>query len=221
MRERALFGIFGGTFNPIHVGHLRAAEEVVEALRLERMIFVPSAQPPHKESNGWDSMASAAERLAWTRQAVLGNTRFEVDDLEVKRGGASFTVETLRSLGDRAAPMRPVFSIGCDAFAEMDSWREPEVIFTLADFAVTTRPPVTQGFLSDWLPKCVRADVEIAADGLSGRHCGAGTRIHVIEISALDVSASDIRRRLRDGHSIRYLVPESVREAVVRSGTYS
>lgn len=221
MIETAQTGVFGGTFNPIHVGHLRAAEEVAEVLRLERMIFVPSSEPPHKANRTRDPIASASRRLAWVHEAIVGNPRFEVDPVEVERGGASFTVETLRILGARTAPELPVFTIGCDAFAEVDSWREPEALFTLAHFAVTTRPPVIRGDLSDWLPKRIRDEIDIAADGLSGRHRSAGTKIQMVEISALDVSASDIRRRLREGRSVRYLVPEPVRASIEASGVYA
>ncbi len=213
-------GVYGGTFNPIHVGHLRAAEEVAEHLGLERVVFVPSAQPPHKDDDDGDPIASAALRLAWVREAVADNPRFEVDPLEIERGGRSWTVDTLRTIGERIAPELPVFMIGCDAFVEMGTWKEPEAIFALADLAVTTRPPVLRGSLSDWLPDCVRDAIELAPDGLSGRHRDAGTRIRLVEISALDVSASDIRRRLRQGRSVRYLLPESIRTAVEESGAF-
>jgi nicotinate-nucleotide adenylyltransferase len=216
----ARVGIFGGTFNPIHVGHLRAAEEVVECLSLSRLVFVPSAQPPHKVARADDPLAPAAERLAWLRAAVAGNPRFEVDALEIERGGASYTVETLRSISDSIAPERPVFVIGHDAFVELDSWREPELLFELAHFAVMTRPPVTTGVLADWLPKSVRDDIDLAADGSSGRHRETGTWVRLLTIPGLDVSASDIRARLRDGRSVRYLLPEPVRAAVEQSGVF-
>ncbi len=216
----ARVGIFGGTFSPIHVGHLRAAEEVVECLSLSRLVFVPSAQPPHKVARAGDPLAPASERLAWLRAATSGNPRFEVDALEVERGGASYTVETLRAIGCGIAPERPVFVIGHDAFVELDSWREPEVLFELAHFAVLTRPPVTTGVLADWLPRCVRDDVELAADGSSGRHRKTGSWLRLLTIPGLDVSASDIRARLRDGRSVRYLLPEPVRAAVEQSGVF-
>jgi len=217
----ARVGVFGGTFNPIHVGHLRAAEEVTEALGLERMLFVPSAAPPHKADPAGDAVAPAEWRLAWVRAAVQGNPRFQVDALEVERGGPSYSVDTLRILGERLAPERPVFVIGHDAFVDLGTWREPETILSLAHFAVTTRPPVARGQLADWLPKSVRDDVAVAPDGLSGRHRSAGTWIRLIEISALDVSASDIRTRLREGRSVRYLLPEAVRIAVLESRAYA
>jgi nicotinate-nucleotide adenylyltransferase len=216
----ARVGIFGGTFNPIHVGHLRAAEEVVEALDLERLIFVPCAEPPHKRGAATDPIAPAEARLAWVRLAVEGNEHFGVDPLEVERGGPSYSVDTLRAIGLHTRPELPVFVLGQDAFTEVGTWREPAALFSLAHFAVITRPPVAKGSLADWLPEAVRGEVELAPDGLSGRHLGAGTWLRVVEITALDVSASDIRRRLREGRSVRYLLPEGVRHAVSESGVY-
>ena len=214
-------GIYGGTFNPIHVAHLRSAEEVAEALDLERVIFVPSSQPPHKRAREDDPIAPAEERLAWVRIAVAGNPRFEVDALEVERGGPSFAVETLRIIGRKTAPELPVFIIGQDAFVELGSWREPERLITLANFAVTTRPPVKKGSLAEWLPSIYEDGVEIAPDGLSGRHVEAGTWIRLVELSALDISSSDIRARLREGRSVRYLIPDAVSEAIARSGAFA
>jgi nicotinate-nucleotide adenylyltransferase len=214
-------GVYGGTFNPIHVGHLRAAEEVAQALELERVIFVPSARPPHKRQSQNDPIAPCECRLAWVRTAVADNPRFEVDALEIERGGSSFAVETLRVIGQRTAPQRPVFIIGHDAFIELDSWRDPERLLTLANFAVTTRPPVAKGSLEEWLPDLFRDSVEIAPDGLSGRHREAETWIRLIEISLLDISSSDLRERLREGRSTRYLIPDAVIEEITKSGAYT
>lgn len=210
-------GVFGGTFNPIHVGHLRAAEEVAEALDLAVVLFVPSAEPPHKGEN---TLAPAALRLEWVRAAVDGNPRFEVDPLEVEREGASYSVDTLRVLGERLAPKRPVFIIGHDAFVEIGSWREPEALFELASFAVMTRPPVVAGRLADWLPTVAARSFELGDDGVA-RHREAGTWVRLVEIPALDVSASDIRARLREGRSVRYLLPGAIRRAVLESGVYA
>jgi nicotinate-nucleotide adenylyltransferase len=214
-------GLFGGTFNPIHVGHLRAAEEVLAALELERMIFVPSAEPPHKSGGQAGPIAPAEQRLAWVRAAVAGNPRFAVDALEIERGGPSYSLDTLRTFHARLAPELPVFVIGLDAFGELDSWHEPRALFALAHFAVITRPPATRGRLADWLPECARDDIALAPDGLSGRHRSAASWVRLIEISALDVSASEIRTRLREGRSVRYLLPEAVLAAVTESGAYA
>ena len=213
-------GVFGGTFNPIHVGHLRAAEEVVEALGLDRLCFVPSARPPHKVEEGDDVIAPASRRLEWVRLAVAGNARFEVDAIEIEREGPSFLVETLRTIGERTAPELPIFVVGRDAFQEMDDWREPRRLFELAHFVVMTRPPLQDRTLADWLPECVRDDIELAADGLSGRHRSAHSWIRHLAITALDISASAIRARLRTSRSTRYLMPDDVRRAVLASGCY-
>ena len=217
---QARIGIFGGTFNPIHIGHLRAAEEVVGALRLERMIFVPSADPPHKFDVPGDRLAPAEARLQWVELAIRSNPRFEVDALEVERGGASFSVDTLRTIGERIAPEKPVFTIGQDAFVEIDSWREPEALFELANFAVITRPPVALASLADWLPRCIRNIVEPDQSGEFALYHRAGTWIRLVQIPALDISSSDVRIRMRDGESVRYLLPPDVEEAVEKSGVY-
>ena len=216
-RGRARVGVFGGTFNPIHLGHLRAAEEAAEALELERVLFVPSARPPHKDADS-ETIAPAGLRLGWVRLAIAGNPRFQVDAVEVERTGPSYLVETLPELHARIGPVW--FLLGRDAFAELATWREPERLLTLADFAVLTRPPVRKGSLAEWLPSALRGALELAPDGRSAVHRDAGTRVHLVEITALDVSSSDIRARLREERSVRYLLPGPVREAIERSGVY-
>ena len=213
------FGVLGGTFNPVHLGHLRAAEEVAEALALPRVLLVPSALPPHKRERGGDPLAPAEQRLAWVERACADNPRLEACDVEVRRGGgASYTVDTLRTLAERAAPGRPTFLIGADAFADLGSWREPEAVLGLADFAVMTRPG-TPGALADWLPAKLREGFELEADGRAARHASGG-QVRVVAISALDISSSDIRARARAGRSLRYLVPEAVRSDVEESGVF-
>ena len=154
-------GVLGGTFNPIHLGHLRAAEEVAEALALDRVLLVPSAQPPHKA--GGDALAPGAMRLAWVEAACAGNPRLSACDVEIARGGASYTVDTLRALAEEHAG-RPVFIIGSDAFAELGTWREPKQLFALADFAVMARPG-TPGRLADWIPEALRGEFALDPGG--------------------------------------------------------
>ena len=216
----ARVGLFGGTFNPIHMGHLRAAEEVTERLDLERLVFLPCAQPPHKRGSG-EVIAPAHERLEWVRLAIAGNPRFAVDPIELARKGPSYSVDTLRALRGDSGAEPPIFVIGLDAFAEIDSWREPEELFTLASFAVLTRPPAEARSFSACLPRSVRATLELSADGTSARHPVAPTWVQLVEITALDISATDVRARLRAGLSVRYLVPEPVREAILESGVYT
>jgi nicotinate-nucleotide adenylyltransferase len=211
-------GVLGGTFNPIHVGHLRAAEEVAEALALDRVLLVPSAQPPHKAVG--EALAPGPVRLAWVEAACAGNPLLAACDVEIARGGASYTVDTLRALAERAAPGRPVFIIGSDAFAELDTWREPKQLFALADFAVMARPG-TPGRLADWIPDPLRGEFELDPRGDSAHHRATGGDLRAVAISALAISSSDIRERIRTGRSIRYLVPEAVRRDIEASGVYS
>jgi nicotinate-nucleotide adenylyltransferase len=152
--------------------------------------------------------------------AIADNPRFDVETAELERGGPSYSVETLRALAPRLAPERPWFVIGSDAFAEIDTWREPEAVLSLAHFAVVTRPPSLAGSLADCLPASLRPRFRLDPDGRSGRHREAGTRLRLLRITALDVSASEIRARLREGRSVRYLLPEAVHDAVVKSGIY-
>jgi nicotinate-nucleotide adenylyltransferase len=218
--DRNGVGIFGGTFNPIHLGHLRAAEEVREALGLARIVFVPSADPPLKRS-GPDVIAPARDRLAWVELAIRGNPLFSIDALELERPGPSYTVDTLRAFARRLAPARPVFVVGCDAFAELASWREPKALLELAHFAVMTRPPAAGGSLADWVPAELAAELTLAPGGQEAQHRSAGTWLRRVPIRALDVSSTDLRRRLREGRSVRYLLPDPVLDEVLRSGVYA
>jgi nicotinate-nucleotide adenylyltransferase len=215
-------GIYGGTFNPIHFGHLRAAEDVAEQLGLDRVIFVPSAVPPHKETAAGDPIAPADLRLLWVRLAIADNPRFAADPIELERDGSSYLVDTLRALRARllAEGSEPVFLVGHDAFAEMGAWRAPRELFALSHYAVFARPPLRVASLADWLPDVVKEDVAIAPDGRSGRHRTARTWLRLVEIAGHDVSASQVRRRLREGRSVRYLLPEPVRAAVLASRAY-
>lgn len=218
--EVARTGVFGGTFNPVHLGHLRAAEEACELLGLERMLFVPSARPPHK-GDAEESVAPPRLRYAWLAAALADNPRFEADPIELERGGRSYSVETLAALGERLAPERPVFLIGHDAFREIDTWREPERVLALCHVAVVTRPPERGGRLTDWLPEHLARAFALGPDGGSGRHRETGTWIRRVAIEGLDVSATAVRRRLREGRSARYLVPEEARAEIVKSGAYA
>jgi len=215
-------GLFGGTFNPIHLGHLRAAEEVREALGLARIAFVPSNVPPHKRERDGDPIAPAERRMAWVEGAIAGHADFVLDRVELDRSGPSYLVDTLKAIRarDRAAPA-PVFIVGEDAFAEMGDWRAPQELFALADLAVMTRPPGRLGDLAERIPAVVRERFAFEAGGRAARHREAGTRIDLVSITALDVSSSQIRRACGEGRSIRYLVPDSIRAAIERSGCYA
>lgn len=214
-------GLFGGTFNPIHLGHLRAAEEVCEALDLGRVLFIPSHTPPHKDGDENDPIASAEQRLEWVELAIAAQKSFSVDRIEIDREGRSYLVDTLRAIRDRETGRRKmVFILGEDAYAEMGDWRDPAGIFGLTDLAVMTRPPGQLASLADRMPSAARDLYTLSEDGQSAVHREAGTRIDLVPISALDISSSKVREACRAGRSIRFLVPETIREPIEVSERY-
>lgn len=194
-------GIFGGTFDPVHLAHLRAAEEVAEALRLERVIFVPAGQPPHRLR----PLASPAHRLAMVRLAVAGNPRFEVSDLEIRRRGKSFTLDTLEELARRRPADERFLLLGMDQFLQLPSWHEPVRVLQLCKLAVFARPGVTAA--------------EAPALGPRGRSVSR-RHFSLVRVSALDISATDIRQRAARGLSLRYLVPDAVADYIRKYKLY-
>lgn len=199
-------GIFGGTFDPIHLAHLRCAEEAREALSLDRVLFVPSATPPHKSG----TVASGRDRLAMVRRAVAGHPMFRASSIEIHRSGPSYSIDTLRALRRRfPEPTKFVFLLGIDAFREIGTWKQFADLFPLADFAVLSRPPHRQPAPRNLLPVAARRQFCYSHRRRMLVH-ESGNRIVFLDVTSLDISASDIRQRVRRGKSIRYLVPNSV-----------
>ncbi len=196
-------GAFGGTFNPVHLGHLRAAEEVAEALGLGRLLFLPARVPPHKVGAG---LLPAAARLELLGRATADNPRFEVSDLELKRDGPSYSVDTLaelrRGLG---AGDRLWFLVGADAFREIHTWHRFPEVFALADLAVMRRPPDREPLAP---PAALAGEFVSTAVGYRHR---SGREVRFVPVTLLDVSSTQVRRALGQGRSIRYLVPEALR----------
>ena len=214
-----MIGIYGGTFNPIHIAHLRAAEEVRARLGLEKMLFVPNARPPHKAEQR-EGIAPADLRLAWTRLAVKDHPFFEVDAIEINRPGESYLVDTLQALKEQYRDQRLIFVVGQDAFAEMGSWRAPKEIFGLVDIAVTTRPPVLEAALQAWFPDCVREDFEIDDSQQKARHRTRETEVKLVAVTPIDISSSEIRQAIRSGDSIEGWVPGAIQKPILESGFY-
>ncbi len=183
-------GLLGGTFDPIHHGHLAIAEEAREALGLERVVFIPAASPPHKPGR---PVTPAADRLAMVRLAVAGNATFEVSDAEIARGGASYTVDTLGDLRD-AGLADPWFILSSEALAGFTAWREPERVLELARLAVVPRA----GF------------APLDAAWVDARFPGCAGRVAFLDGPLLPISGSVVRRRAAAGRSVRYLVPDAV-----------
>jgi nicotinate-nucleotide adenylyltransferase len=205
-------GVLGGTFNPIHLAHLRLAEELRESLELERVLLIPAGEPALKHRQ----VAPAAHRLEMVRRAAASNPAFEVDDLEIRRSGPSYTVDTLRALRARHPGAALWFLVGADTLPELESWREPERLFELASFAVATRPGYAAR-LRELLPRALAAPFR---DGPSGLVHASGNELRAVPFTPLDISASDVRRRAARGESIRYLVPDEVREYIAKHHLY-
>ena len=210
-------GVLGGTFNPIHLGHLRMAEILGEDFALDPFIFIPSAVPPHKTP---EDLCPAEIRLEMVRLATADNPRFRVSDVEVTRGGASYSVETLEALGgEHGAQTEIFFAMADDAFAEIETWKDWQRLFTLTNMIVVTRPGGSGGPPGELLPVEVREAFCYSSQDDAYRHT-SGKLVYFRDVAALGVSSTAIRRCVREGRSIRYLVPEGVSEVIARRGLY-
>jgi nicotinate-nucleotide adenylyltransferase len=193
-------GVLGGTFDPIHVGHVAAAAAALECANLDRVLFVPSAQPPHRAA----ALAPAPDRLEMCRLATEGEPRFEVSDIEIERGGRSYTVDTLIEL-TRLQPDDDLFLIlGWDAARLLRSWRQPEKVVELASIVIISRPGIQEPHETDF--------VDAGLD--SGRFtlCAGQT--------TPDVSGSAVRRAIGRGESVAGLVPAKVERYVAMHHLY-
>jgi len=208
--------ILGGTFDPVHYGHLRMAEEVKECLRIERVIFIPAANPPHKEEH---SFTAAEHRLNMVRLAIEGNPAFEASEREIQRGGVSYSVETLREIAGEEPDREIHFIVGADSFNEITSWHKYEELFQLANIIVVPRPGYALGQVEDVLPVAVAS--HFCYDEARGIYRGDGGRfIRFVETTGMGISASEIRGRVKRGASIRYLLPAPVAEYIEKEGLY-
>ena len=205
-------GVLGGTFNPIHLAHLRLAEEMREALALERVLLIPAGDPPLK-SHG---IAPAVHRLEMARRAAASNPALEVLDLEVRRAGPSYSVDTLAELRARLPAAVLWFIVGADTLRDLEAWREPAQLFTLANFAVATRPGQPRA-LRELLPAMLARAFHDGPDGLVH---DSGSELRQIPFTPLEISASEVRRRVASGLSIRYLVPDEVIEYLGKHNLY-
>jgi nicotinate-nucleotide adenylyltransferase len=192
-------GVMGGTFDPIHNGHLTTAEEALMQFGLDEVVFLPTGRPWMKEHN---DVSPPEHRYLMTVIATASNPRFSVSRIEVDRDGPTYTVDTLRALSaEEPAGTELFFITGADAMIEIFHWKDPEEILELAHFIAATRP----GY-------------DIAA--FKAEAPAPTSRVNVMNIPALAISSTDIRARVREGRPIRYLVPEGVKSYVEKAGLY-
>jgi nicotinate-nucleotide adenylyltransferase len=210
-------GLFGGTFDPIHWGHLRSAEEVGETFGLDRVYFIPAAVPPHKRGH---TTTPARDRLRMVQLAVAKNPRFEVSTAEISRPGVSYSVDTLREFASRQGRGDSLyFIIGLDAFREIGTWKDFAAIFPLCNFIVTSRPGSKERDPLKGTGIAVKKLFCYDFSSKSYRH-ESGTRIFFAELTDIAISASEIRALVQQGKSIRYLVPPEVEKYIKRRGLY-
>ena len=196
-------GIMGGTFDPIHLGHLATAEAVREIFTLDEILFIPAARPPHKRGR---KVADGKHRLAMTILATRSNKFFKVSDMELKRTGLSYTLDTMNELHRIFGSTTELFFIiGADSLADLSKWHESKTLVEKCHFIATTRHGVDIDF------SAVRNYFGEAAI----------EHIHRVTTPGLEISSTDIREKVRLGHSIKYLVPEAVEEYILREGLYS
>ncbi len=214
-------GILGGTFNPIHYGHLAAAEEVRDRLKLDRVLFIPSFLPPHKQE---EDMPSAVQRLEMVRLAISGNKNFKISDIEVKRGGKSYTIDTVEALLTLYPGTELYFITGLDSFLDIQTWKGWERLLTLCSFVALSRP----GYSFTDLAKIVflkESALGLAAlDRQETAQIAVKSdqkRVYLERISLYDISSTDIRTRIRQARTIKYHLPEAVEHYIIENKLYA
>lgn len=196
-------GIMGGTFNPIHIGHLVTAEEAVNQFDLDEVIFMPTSQPPHKENA---QLLPDEERYLMTVIATASNPKFTVSKLEIEREGHSYTIDTIKTLHSLFGKNTLIYFItGADAVLEILSWKEPELLSAYCSFIAATRP----GYNLKKFHETLKSEVQ---NNLP--------KIHLMEIPALAISSTDIRARIRTNMPITYLTPQPVVSYIYKNGFY-
>ncbi len=197
-----MIGIFGGTFDPVHFGHLRPALEVQQALGLNQVRFIPAGQPPHRET----PYASTPQRLSMLRAAIEDQPGFVVDERELRREGPSYMVDTLASLREEVGQTPLCLILGYDAFLGLPGWHQWNSLIELAHLVITHRPGWNHDELEDALQSLVK-QCETGVERLSEQAAGG---LLFVPVTQLDISATIIREQIRAGQDIRYLLPDTV-----------
>ncbi len=215
-------GILGGTFNPIHNGHLKIAEAVLERLNLDKILFVPAKLPPHKNERG---IIDVQHRVEMLRLAMAGNPKFELSTLEIERKGVSYTIDTLRETERIYGKGAEFFFItGVDAFLDIKTWKEADTLISDYNFVVIPRPSFHYKDLKKIsvlnLPEKELSDLDNGATGLLELPMKGKGRLYLLNIPAVDISSRDIRNRIMSGKKFKYLLPESVELYIIKNRLY-
>lgn len=204
MSKQVKIGIMGGTFDPVHYGHLVTAEGARCQFDLDQVLFLPSGIPPHKSKK---KVTAAEHRYMMTVLATLTNPHFGVSRIDIDREGMSYTIDTLKIMREQYGPLAELYFItGADAIFEIMGWKDADQLLQIAHFIAATRP----GFSLVELPRETQLWMDKHED-----------RFHVLKVPAMAISSTNIRSRVQKGHSIRYLVPEAVEHYILRHGLYT
>ena len=211
-KERSI-GLFGGTFDPLHLGHLRCALEVKEAFHLSHVIFILAATPPHKVDR---PIIATRDRWNMVKLAIADNPSFSLSDVEIRREGKSYSIETISYYHRRLKRGEGLFFIlGADAFCEIETWKDYPQLFTLCDFIVISRPNF------DPLQAPVLQSEGFTQEGAGNRFLHpSGHSVFLLSVTPFGISSTEIRRIVREGRSLTYLVPQAVEEYIMSKGLY-
>ena len=195
-------GVMGGTFDPIHYGHLIAAERAREELALDKVLFIPSGIPPHKRAG---ALALPKDRYLMTGLAIASNACFQLSDIEIVRDGVSYTVDTLKALLELYNDVQLFFITGADAILDIATWKSPGELLSMCNFVAVSRP----GYNIDSIWRKAGKYIDRPEKSITG-----------IGIPGLDISSTEIRERVREGKSVKYLLPDDVIDFIAEHGLY-
>lgn len=200
--QESRIAVMGGTFDPIHYGHLVTAEAAMQEYAIDRVLFIPSGRPPHKTDK---QISSTEDRYLMTELATETNPRFFCSRIEIDRTGYTYTIDTIHELQNLYPETDIYFITGADAFSEIVTWKNAEELLQSCHFVAATRPGYS------------RKEATVQIEALLNRHT---ERLHYLEVPALSISSSDIRERVRQGRSIKYLLPEAVETYILKHELY-
>ncbi len=214
-------GIYGGTFNPVHYGHLRTAEDVTEKLGLDKTLFIPAGETPFNKPD----LEKADHRYKMVKTAIEGNPRFQISALEIKAKGKSYSVDTIKKLRNRYRKSELYFILGIDAFIDLPGWKQPDMIVGLANLVIISRPgysfadlrssPYLKGVSDKKLREMDSGNLDMFAFAISENQKGI-----LCNVTAMNISASNIRNLMKSGENINYLLPDSVKSYIISHNLY-
>lgn len=223
MSEDNRIGLLGGSFNPVHMGHLRAAEVVRESFSLNKIVFIPAAVNPLKTD---EDMSNAAKRLEMLKIATEGNPCFEISDIEIKRGGNSYTIDTLTEFNNTKPGNSYYFIMGSELFSNIETWKDYKRLFDYSNFIVVRRPGTSTVDMENLIP------LELANDFRYVKHHNndndkvifehsSSNRLYFVTIQGFELSSTMIRDLVKKGSSIKYLVPEKLEKYIITNRIYT